>query len=237
VDYYNVTKFESARNCSLLLAVNRLSGGLPDFSATTFHTLDILSGNIFGCGMSERNDESSDTYVCGSSEFNQSLISLCVLFGLIIMISIWVFYFIYSQKNNKSNVLVQNGKYLLEYWRVACALDKSIYPNLASLIILLCTISKSVWVICGCIIVFTAPIYILKAMDYGKSDPTYTTHSMVYAWEMTTAYITGELPACLLLLVWFGSVCAFVLYIDESCNCIRAQEYYFCFCHSEYPEQ
>jgi hypothetical protein len=33
---------------------------------------------------------------------------------------------------------------------------------------------------------------------------------------MTTAYITGELPAGLLLMVWFGSVCAFVLLMAKA---------------------
>jgi hypothetical protein len=49
----------------------------------------------------------------------------------------------------------------------------------------------------------TVPIYILKALDYGEADPIYATHSLVYMWEMTTAYITGELPGGLLLMAWF----------------------------------
>ncbi len=117
----------------------------------------------------------------------------------------------YCQNDDNSGALVQSLTCLLEYFNAALTLDESKHPSLISLTNLLCALSKSIWVICGCIIVFSAPIYILKAMDYGRANPAYTTHSMVYAWEMTTAYITGELPASLLLLVWFGCVCAFVL--------------------------
>jgi hypothetical protein len=62
----------------------------------------------------------------------------------------------------------------------------------------------------------TIPIYILKALDYGQENLMYATHSVMYFWVTTTAYITGELPATLLLIAWLGCVCAFVKLMNST---------------------
>jgi Leucine-rich repeat (LRR) protein len=203
------------QNSSLILAINRLSGDLPDFSGMTFHSLDILSGNIFGCDNSVSNDENSDTYVCGSQELNQSLISLCALLGILALSALSVY--MYSCRGEQSllttvdlTFLGSNLRSVLQYYTVSCDLDKSKHPNLLSMVQCLRHLSVSVWIICLSNVVLTVPIYVLKGLDYDKANPIYATHSIVYMWEMTTAYITGQLPGGLLLLAWFGSVCVFV---------------------------
>jgi hypothetical protein len=200
-------------NTSLILAVNRLSGDLKDFSSITFYTLDVLRGNIFGCDNSVPNDESSDTYGCGSEEFNQALISLCVALGLFLLMAACTYYTLgkYTTITVGNNLCLQNIVLILEYYKSISVLDKSKFYNLQSLVDSVRYIIKSVWVICVSIIICTVPIYILKALDYGDPNPTYATHSKAYMWEITTAYITGELPAGLLLFVWFGSAFVFVV--------------------------
>jgi hypothetical protein len=211
----------NGHNSSLILAVNRLSGDLPDFSAKSFYSLDILNGNIFGCKNSASYDENSNTYICGSQPLNQSLIPLCGLLSVFAVILIY--YYIYCYRTNKSlqheaqrngiNAVVDNLTLIYKYFKVACDLDISIHPNLVSLINCLSRLTYNIWVMCIFGILFTSPLYILKGLDYGKANPSYATHSVLYMWEMTTAYITGVLPAVLLLLAWFVSVCLFVALI------------------------
>jgi hypothetical protein len=203
-------------NSSLILAVNRLSGGLPEFNDMSFYSLDVLSGNIFGCDTSVKHDENSNTNVCGSKTFNKSLILLCALVAIFAVTGICIYSYFYLrvnwlQKKYDNNLVMGYVRSMIDYYTIACDLDKSKYPNLLSFVQCLRHLVKSVWVICLSTIVLTLPIYILKGIDYDKENPKYVTHSIVYMWEITTAYITGELPGGLLLLAWLGSVIVFVL--------------------------
>jgi Leucine-rich repeat (LRR) protein len=210
-------------SASLILAVNRLSGGLSDFTDMTFSSLDVLSGNIFGCSDIVQSDENSDTYVCGSTQLNESVIFLCIVLALLGLIIVWLYrgcqYFF------PSHTIVADSLLLMEYYNYLSNLNKSKYPNVDDLVNALKYIGKSVWVICASIILLTTPIYILKAIDYGKSNPAYATHSVVYLWEMTTAYITGELPAGLLLVAWTGCVCIFVYLITMRFGTVEENKY------------
>jgi hypothetical protein len=52
-----------------------------------------------------------------------------------------------------------------------------------------------------------APLYILKILDDGESMPTYSTHTHMYMWLITASYITGTIPAALLMTAWLISLC------------------------------
>jgi Leucine-rich repeat (LRR) protein len=72
-------------NQTLKLSVNRLSGDLSS-SLEKYATLDILSGNLFGCVHLPRNDKNSEWEICGSEEYDQSLIVMGVVCGLMIVL-------------------------------------------------------------------------------------------------------------------------------------------------------
>jgi len=71
---------------TLKLTVNRLSGGSPP-SLNDYWSLDILSGNVFGCENIPSNDENSQYYVCGSSEYNRSML---VFVGVVVLLLLWM---------------------------------------------------------------------------------------------------------------------------------------------------
>lgn len=64
----------------------------------------------------------------------------------------------------------------------------------------------------------TCPLYALKAWEYGhEGDALYSTHSYSYRWLWSIAYITGNLPALLLLCGWMVVVAlCYVLFSRRS---------------------
>ena len=90
------TENNNIRDLDLQLALNRLSGPLPS-SLQTLRSVNILSGNIFGCKSNDelpQQDASASTYSCGSDYF-----SFCVAeFLSFLTILSFVFAFIYVIK-------------------------------------------------------------------------------------------------------------------------------------------
>jgi Leucine-rich repeat (LRR) protein len=72
----------------LNLGVNRLSGQTPSNVDGANIKLNILSGNLFGCQHIPADDINSEYYVCGSSEYDQSMTVLGVLIGFMILLTI-----------------------------------------------------------------------------------------------------------------------------------------------------
>jgi hypothetical protein len=70
-------------NKILALSVNRLSGVLPD-SFEEYADLDILSGNLFGCNNLPKNDETSESLSCGSEQYDQTMILMGGVLGLMV---------------------------------------------------------------------------------------------------------------------------------------------------------
>jgi hypothetical protein len=206
----NHISYNSRRNNILYLSVNRLSGAIPDF-ITYYDTVDILSGNIFGCHNVISNDKNSDTYICGSGLFNLVLILLAILISFVMII-----YVIYSLL--KSVSMQYQCKLLYSYISILDSFEILNYIHFYKVIYFIKKIISNIIILTCVIILSTLPIYILKFINYAKEDDLqYSTHSKTYAWILTTAYITGELPASLLLLAWFCSICT-LLYTLNICN-------------------
>jgi Leucine-rich repeat (LRR) protein len=87
LDGFKTTEKETLLPRSLKLSVNRFSGDLSR-SLQRYSTLDILSGNLFGCAYTPRSDKNSAWTICGSEEFDQSLFvmsGVCVLLILLLL--------------------------------------------------------------------------------------------------------------------------------------------------------
>lgn len=88
-DISSLRTIKQSRNStrSLKLSVNRLSGDLSN-QLEVFSSLDILSGNMFSCEYIPHNDQNSQWYVCGSSEYDRALSVMSTIIGLIVLPSI-----------------------------------------------------------------------------------------------------------------------------------------------------
>jgi hypothetical protein len=88
-----------ATEMDVKLTVNRLSGDLP--SPIKLTNIDVLKGNLFGCGFSlPEHDPSRSDYSCGSSQLDQSLYFL--LGGVCCMMVVVIVYAAHRYQRSRS---------------------------------------------------------------------------------------------------------------------------------------
>jgi hypothetical protein len=202
------------RSQRIVLEVNRLSGDFGyiappprNFSRDSV-VLNVLNGNIFGCGDLPSADISRHTYSCGSKTIDQAFIWLAVVLVLMILMSLG-----YAIKR------ITRYSSLLNLSEIRLSLT-AIFPFLHYLFVLhdvsltgthpvevreisqslqfLSYLEKTVWILLLSCVFFSMPLYILRS---GEED-AYSSHINLYRWEWTAAYLTGTLPAGLLLAAW-----------------------------------
>jgi hypothetical protein len=229
-------------NSSLALSVNRLSGDLPSSSFGKYVDLDILSGNLFGCSHLPKNDENSGSLSCGSEQYDQSMMMMGGVLGLMLcLIGIYhlLSLFLSSSSSSSSSSLksqsektkldhritdIVDSKNLLRYVRYYDsqsnpeAKDDTNSPSppnpLQSTISFGSLLSRLMWSSCVLTVlcfVLSLPIYVLKELDVesgsdgGGEGQQYVTHSHMYDWLWTMAFVSGTTPAIILMLT--GLIC------------------------------
>jgi Leucine-rich repeat (LRR) protein len=201
---------DSSVSSTIKLEVNRLSGEiLSGHGDVTKHqsnlSLNILEGNIFSCQSLPSGDQHSLTYSCGSNEFDQSIIIFTIAMALLLLLTttlitsryllpsycprisslfstLWSYHTLFNSPDISSLARLlsfQQLSRLKDYGAILLHLEHSI------LLLFMATVALSL------------PLYVLKSHEAGTSS--YTTHTHLYRWTWTTAYMTGPLPATLLL--------------------------------------
>jgi Leucine-rich repeat (LRR) protein len=201
----------SSQICGVIdLTVNRLSGRIPG-AFRYAQGVNILDGNLFDCepGSLPEYDPAAMEYVCGSSDFNDSLIlwaSLCLL-------SVVVLFILCGTK------LVSEPKWLptelLGDSYVQICLDRlkpldraesgrsihryiSFLQRIAALSIILGS-----FYLCICMLVYAG----MKASQHQHGQPAkFSTHTYQYAWLSTAAYLHGPAPVAVIMLFLFLSL-------------------------------
>jgi Leucine-rich repeat (LRR) protein len=196
---------DSGTRSQVILAVNRLSGSLHH-SLQWRGTLDILTGNLFGCGSLPSNDKNANTYTCGSLELDQSVLVLlsiagCCCLSIVFIACLWFFDIIeWADKAWAKSQLWLSSTTMnyLDETNPLITFNEHLRGGvkLSLLLMVLGIISCSL--LCA-----------LKFVDDEKGSTVYSTHYAQYRWLYTAAYITGQLPAGLLLGGW--ALCAFVV--------------------------
>jgi hypothetical protein len=216
-------------NKNLTLSVNRLSGDLSS-SFGTYADLDILSGNLFGCDNLPKNDANSDSLSCGSEEYDQSMISMGGVLGMILCL-VAVYHLLclsfsssFKTKDDQRLMLVKRrGEtgLLLDYLRYSQSdhLHKSLsdpshsHSLTVSFGSLLVNLMRSVCVLTALCLLLTLPVYVLKQLDVESAsegaETQYVTHTHQYNWLWTMAFVSGTTPAIILLVAGFVCVSYF----------------------------
>jgi hypothetical protein len=203
---------------SLNLEVNRLSGELSD-SLKIFSKLNILSGNLFGCDYLPTNDEKSEWWSCGSEEYDQSIWLMVGLLSLILL-SIICYSFCrlvsLSLLHDRDEPPAEDNSKSLDWLRRGLADSQKLIQSAGyfrdcidspavSFGFLLTNLMKAVCLLTIISILFSLPIYVLKELDQHQEDVEYVTHSQMYNWLWTMAFLSGHIPAALFFLL--GLVC------------------------------
>jgi hypothetical protein len=220
--------FQSS-NQSLALIVNRLSGGLSS-SFERYGDLDILSGNLFGCDYLPKNDANSDSLSCGSEQYDQSMITMGGVLGM--MASLILLYpfmhlllFSHTAKGKRrlmSRFLLRCVRFLQSYsfHRISTPRQSQEETNIhspshhfqstVSFGSLLSHLMLSACALTALCLLLTLPVYVLKQSDVestSQGDETkYVTHTHMYNWLWTMAFVSGTTPAIILLVACFVCV-------------------------------
>jgi hypothetical protein len=221
---------------SLILDVNRLSGQLSHDHYGRYSHLNILSGNIFSCNFLPKNDDSSTSYSCGSNEFDQSIFTFCALASLFLFFT--MVYLILSDTSSFRSI-PSPPQFSPLTWKDALLMHcRSIplfssyplnihfkqhqqsFPSTAKFGLTLRSF-LSFLLRYFCLLIFlTIPFYILKGMRSvnsidGGNSMTYATHTHMYRWFATVAFISGQLPAAILLSITFILLLTISLYLTR----------------------
>jgi hypothetical protein len=219
---------------NLTLSVNRLSGDLSS-SFGKYADLDILSGNLFGCDNLPKNDVNSESLSCGSEQYDQSMISMAGVMGMILFV-VAAYYLLcllfssFKTKDDQQEMLVnRRGEtgLLLHCLRYSQSdhIHKSAYnlPHSNSFVVsfgsLLITLMRSVCVLTAFIFLLTLPVYVLKQFDVestnDEGETQYVTHTNMYNWLWTMAFVSGTTPAIILLVAGFVSLSYFNVMVNR----------------------
>jgi Leucine-rich repeat (LRR) protein len=171
-------------NTKLDLTVNRLSGDIPH-SLETASNVDILNGNLFQCTSNSlpAGDPDKESYVCGSDDFNISLI---------VWVSLFAGAVVYTRFDSV-------------FWRrlvksASLDLDVSGDSSTDEFIIFL----KSACWCCTAVgllsIAGAMPLYISFKLT-RRLAALYSTHQVQYAWVTSVAYLHGTGPTIVVVLI------------------------------------
>jgi hypothetical protein len=202
------------------LEVNRLSGQLPvsSLEQQSNGIVSILRGNMFSCNTIPYNDEYAEDYVCGSRNFNYAMmgfVSAVAVVMFFVMLMIWGRSPISRGVNHEMlrhlSTLRSHCLLMWTYFNFVQNLDTKKWSNnfslaLRSIIALtssLVNVMRCAVLLLVVILMGSALLYFVKAMDMGDE---YATHSHVYSWFWTLAYMRGVVPAGLLLMAWVVAV-------------------------------
>jgi Leucine-rich repeat (LRR) protein len=237
-DLVNASLGSQYLNRSLALTVNRLSGDLPD-SFGKYSDLDILSGNLFGCGNLPKNDENSDSVSCGSEEYDQTLQLMGGVLGSIVcgVVLLYLLRFLIpslisrDEKNDSKDHRFASVRsspvhsIILRYLNYDQSISSSSphsteeintlspshpLPSTISFGNLLSRLIRSVCVLAMLCLLSTLPIYVLK-----QWDPQYVTHSHMYNWLWTMAFVSGATPAIIFLCMCLVTLFYFVFVVNR----------------------
>lgn len=181
---------EQSVNSSLVLQVNRISGGVPS-TILDMESINILNGNLFGCNFQRdglpEHDEAYSTYQCGSNSFDEASIVWAV-FAAIAASMLLLVVVLHQCLKWRVEAQVKVSSYLR-------AFDDDPTDSIASFKKVLLHMNK-------CNLLLTGGILLVFLPVYGVLTDLYKTAEYQYAWTVSAAYLSGAIPAVILWLFY-----------------------------------
>lgn len=212
-------------NSLFSLKVNRLSGAIPHTFSSAGH-VDVLEGNLFSCSSSTpEGDPNRNTYTCGSSELDQANYVFASVVGLVCLcVSVYVIDRLrktYSRRATSFNEQADHD-HSISTWASDASQSLFVYAHFLDYLTtdslshvrkfrdLMWMLSQSVGFICILGTMLLSPLYILKLSEGSRGSFVYSTHETTYAWVSTVAYISGVVPAAIIMAAWIVMMCVIV---------------------------
>lgn len=219
---YDLLNVFHGKSAALFLEVNRLSGKFPS-SSTSNATgeLKALRGNLFGCERVPEEDEYSEDYTCGSRNFEMSLYTFLTMIGVFILTVVILSVIVRRSLtvptiiSNLAQVFSNRQVYVMyPETVVASASDSALVLRMRRISRFsqdLSAVSRIFVLLFVFHLLTCLPLYIVKFLEYGTVDTTFTTHSYQYRWAVSIVYMKGNVPAVLLMIMWLCAVSCVVL--------------------------
>ena len=188
---------------ALKVNVNRLSGPIPTF-INQVGSLDLLSGNLFGCSSSEdlpSNDPNRDNAQCGSSTLNHIMVlSACIIcvVGLIFLKLYWYTFHTQNKSFNYKLTFFHNLTSSLRLLPLSEDLNIDNRYSVMQRTLKSTTQLLSTVCIVGISVSICSTVLFVSLKVFGG----YGTHVHQYSWIMSAVMTSGEVPAVCLCLLW-----------------------------------
>jgi hypothetical protein len=212
--------------------VNRLSGDIPS-SLDGIDNVDVVAGNLFDCEDLEdlpSKDANSESYVCGSSDYDVSLTVWCAVLAVYASVASALVYMAYRIAASGSHTTdaskegdvdrctaltfwwarqiasfkcrVEAKARLVRSWREqALTVDAAEFREIARYVNVLTFIRRSTLQLTAMIVPTTFVFYFVSKI-HGDMG----THSYQYRWHFTAAFLSGTLPSVIVMLIFVLSI-------------------------------
>jgi hypothetical protein len=213
----------TSRVCgSVDLTVNRLSGRIPG-AFRYAEGVNILDGNLFDCRVESLPvyDPMSSEYICGSSDFNNSLIlwACCLLCAVLVLLCLYGTPLLGYVKGLLVRLITNEDDELGTYGELKSLPFSNIGRSISRFLSFLRKIA-ALSLLLQCFYVFVCMVSYMgmKASNeeyHAEKESTFvenftlSTHTYQYAWLSTAGYLHGSIPVAAVIIYLFVSV-AFV---------------------------
>lgn len=196
---------------SLTLVVNRLSGSVPS-SLLGMTNISILDGNIFACQESgsglPTKDSESDRYSCGSNAFDTvvfACLALLFLFGLWVIVHRYISYgtLLPQRSIQQHNPFLEHCCDLIGIGLTLGSVDTTVADMLTPSG--LAIVQVVVWSFARMrsqFVLFILLYVVLFLPIYAGLHVSFSSYQSLYAWTISAAYLTGQVPVYVLLAAW-----------------------------------
>lgn len=192
-------------NASVGLDINRLSGDVP-VALQHMRNVTILNGNIFSCGYRSQGlpdaDSSYEQYQCGSNSVNVMLIVWIALLVAVVGIMFLI------QRCAIVVRVMSDFAHCVQVVTEALA----VYSKLSASS--LQDLARGFNFIRRRTMMFTCFIAIVLLPVYGALRVFYSTYSYLYADTISAVFLSGRVPAYVLLTLWFTMTVVILLYFE-----------------------
>ncbi len=199
--------FVAPDSSALELIVNRFSGKIPK-SLFSLNETNILKGNLFQCEADNFHlqDQSSNTYVCGSNSLNIAMITGSICFGFVVIFGISI-----AMSSSMFSTIQSDVPTCWEHWRENFRIfslrittwnsfdSMKSFPRTQLFFETLSRFVKISVIFSGCYILICVPCYVLLKSSLIKSfEPNYSVYFDDFGWKLTSAFIHGVEPLVVL---------------------------------------
>lgn len=205
-----------APGSALFLNVNRISGQVPS-NLKTAQNISVLDGNLFSCALYTDdqslpdNDENSAVYQCADTFTQLSFVWASPFF--MSLMGVTLILVVLQLKSSAVTNWVRHKLQLSRRWIGMLAKDATLKSGRTNTVYLLLSFvqdfRRTSLIVSAYILIILLPTWLV--LNYY-----FSTYEYLYAWTASSAYLSGVIPAVVMLLTLIGMlVCVFSLYQDN----------------------